>query len=395
MSKIYILNQYYIDLIKKLKSISKKHKEKSKTAKNVINKIKENYLTLDNQTDEYYLYLKSILTDNIYNSYKTELLRNNSSKKDENEKDENENEKDENEKDENEKDENVTINEDDINTITSLWLDNNSELELIKGIKLVDIKKVLRDDYICHQFISIFLILTRDNLTDENATIIVNLLQKINYDNELKEMEDEEDVFKTILDNLQHIKQQKIKKSVDMNMGGMENTTLGKLAKEILEDVDVNKLQKSMGENGDVLKSLSDPDSGFGDIISSVSQKMASKLSSGELNQENLMKDAMKFATMMPGMFGNQGGGGGGGGRGGSGGGGANMGNMMNMFADLMSNNNENEMPDINTMRNMSQNMAGKQKKGTKSGFNEGSYRKIAAQKKLKKKIAQKKSTDS
>ncbi len=361
MSKQYILNQYYIDLIKKLKKIAKKHKDKSATAKNVLNNLKDNYLTLDTNTDEYNNYLKSILTDELCNSYKTVLTKKEKKKDD--------------------IDENITLNEDDINIIASQWLDDNSNIELLKGIKLEDIKKVLRDDYICHQFISIFFILTNDDLTDETATTVINLLQKINYDDELKELEDEKDIFKTILDNLQYIKQEKIKKSVDMNMGGMENTTLGKLAKEILEDVDVNKLQKSMGENGDVLKSLGDPDSGFGDIISSVSQKMASKLSSGELNQENLMKDAMKFATMMPGMFGNS--------SNGSKGGGANMGNMMNMFADLMSNNeNNNEMPDLNTMRNMAQNMGGKQKKGTKNTFNESALRKLAAQKKLKKKLA-------
>lgn len=365
MSKLYILNQYYIDLIKKLKKISKKHKDKSNTAKNVLTKIKDNYLTLDNNTDEYNIYLKSILTDEIYNSYKIALT-----KKDKN--------------DDDAVEENLTINEEDINVISSQWLDDNSNLELLKGIKLEDIKKILRDDYICHQYISIFLILINDDINDETAKTIIDLLQKINYDDELKELEDDKDIFKTILDNLQYIKQQKIKKSVDMNMGGMENTTLGKLAKEILEDVDVNKLQKSMGENGDVLKSLGDPDSGFGDIISSVSQKMASKLSSGELNQENLMNDAMKFATMMPGMFGNhpnssQSGKGGG----------ANMGNMMSMFADLMSNNNgNNEMPDLNTMRNMAQNMGGKQKKGTKNTFNESALRKLATQKKLKKKLA-------
>ena len=111
---------------------------------------------------------------------------------------------------------------------------------------------------------------------------------------------------------------------------------------------------------------------------------MASKLSSGELNQENLMKDAMKFATMMPGMFGNQTGGG----TSCNPGGGANMGNMMSMFADLMANNNDNEMPDLNAMKNMAQNMGGKQKKGGKNSFNESAYRKIAAQKKLKKKLA-------
>ena len=361
MSKQYILNQYYIDLIKKLKKIAKKHKDKSATAKNVLNNLKDNYLTLDTNTDEYNIYLKSILTDELCNSYKTALTKK--------------------EKKNDDVDENITLNEDDINIIASQWLDDNSNIELLKGIKLEDIKKVLRDDYICHQFISIFFILTKDDLTDETATKVINLLQKINYDDELKELEDEKDIFKTILDNLQYIKQEKIKKSVDMNMGGMENTTLGKLAKEILEDVDVNKLQKSMGENGDVLKSLGDPDSGFGDIISSVSQKMASKLSSGELNQENLMKDAMKFATMMPGMFGNS--------SNGSKGGGANMGNMMNMFADLMSNNDDNnEMPDLNTMKNMAQTMGGKQKKGTKNTFNESALRKLAAQKKLKKKLA-------
>jgi len=71
---------------------------------------------------------------------------------------------------------------------------------------------------------------------------------------------------------------------------------------------------------------------------------------------------------------------------------GPNMGNMMSMFADLMSNNTDNnDMPDLNTMKNMAQSMGGKQKKGTKNSFNESAYRKIAAQKKLKKKLASQK----
>ena len=164
----------------------------------------------------------------------------------------------------------------------------------------------------------------------------------------------------------------------------MENTTLGQLAKEILEDVDINKLQKSMGEDGDVLKSLGDPNSGFSDIITNVSQKMATKISSGELNQENLMKDAMKFATMMPGMFGNQ--------QQGSGqkNSGANMGNMMSMFADLMSQNkNNDDLPDLNTMKNMAKDI-NTGKKGTRSGINDQRYKKLAMQKKLKKKLSNK-----
>ena len=107
---------------------------------------------------------------------------------------------------------------------------------------------------------------------------------------------------------------------------------------------------------------------------------MATKLSSGELNQENLMKDAMKFATMMPGMFGNN--------QDQSKGKAPNMGNMMSMFADLMSNNND-DMPDINSMKNMAKSMGGSQK-GTRSGFSDSNYRKLAAQKKARKKLAAK-----
>jgi len=62
-----------------------------------------------------------------------------------------------------------------------------------------------------------------------------------------------------------------------------------------------------------------------------------------------------------------------------------NMGDMMSMFADLMSNKNDNDMPDLNTMRNMAKNMGNK--KGTKNAFNEAGYKKIAAQKKLKRKL--------
>jgi hypothetical protein len=350
MSRISILNQYYIDLIKKLKTISKKHKDKSQTAKSVFSSIKTNYLTLDKSTDEYDLYIKEHLTNDIYETYK-----------------------------------NIVNNEENLTNYDE-WLIENKNLMIFKDINIGDLKKILRDDSICHHYISVFLIYTRD-ITDDEAIHILSLLQKMNYDDELKELNDENDKYKTILSNLLKIKQAKIKDSIDLNLGEMENTTLGKLAKEILQDVDVNKLQKSIGENGDVLKSLGDPDSGFGDIISNVSQKMASKLSSGELNQQNLMSDAMKFASLMPGMFGNNQNQSNGNSNGNSS---ANMGNMMSMFADLMANqNNNNDMPDLNTMKNMAKNM-GNKKNNMKQGFNEGAYRKLAAAKKAKKKLASK-----
>ena len=289
-TKKYIFNQYYIALIKNLRKISKKHKDKSTTAKKVFNSIKNNYLTLDKTSDQYLIFAKNNLTNEVYDSYK--LIYNKEKKENKNTQEEitiKEEITDDNDT-ENDNDTSTDINTDnDVNNLANKWLETNLELLIYENITLNDIKKVLRDEYICHHYLSLFLILSRDKVTDEDSTLIVTLLQKNNYDDELNEIEDKDDNFKTILKTLQKIKHIKIKKSVDINIGGMENTTLGQLAKEILEDVDVNKLQKSIGENGDVLKSLGDPNSGFGDIISSVSQKMATKLSTGELNQENLI----------------------------------------------------------------------------------------------------------
>jgi hypothetical protein len=361
MTKLYILNEYYVDLIKKLKTVTKKHKDKSTTAKKVFNIIKNNYLTIDKNSDQYLIFLKENLTEDLYKSYKNLSL----SVDKPNEEGE-------------EKTEETTSNDINKEKITN-WLKDNNELNLFEGITLGDITKILRNEYLSHHYLSVFFIFSKEELTDEQAEKLLELLNKDNYTEEdVNELEDTEDYYKTILQNLLLIKNIKIKSSIDMNMGGMENTTLGKLAKEILEDVDINKLQKSVDKNGDVLKSLGDPDSGFGDIISNVSQKMATKLSNGELNQQNLMQDAMKFASMMPGMFGqNQGGRKGGGG----GGGGPNMANMMGMFADMM-NNNGDDMPDLNNLK--------KAAKSNNTSFNEPGYRKVAAQKKLKKKLAEK-----
>ena len=351
MTKLYILNQYYIDLIKKLKTITKKHKDKSETAKKVFNIIKNNYLTLDKNSDEYITFIKKHLTEELYISYKKLIF--NTEKKNE---------------------ENTTVNDD-----ISSWLKLNEDVQILDNISIKDILKIFRNEYLCHHYLSVFFIYTQE-ITDEESEKILAILQKDNFtDDDINELVDENDFYKKILLNLISIKNIKIKKNVDMKMGGMENTTLGKLAKEILEDVDVNKLQKSMDQNGDVLKSLGDPDSGFGDIISNVSQKMAAKLSSGELNQENLMQDAMKFASMMPGMFGNQN-------NMGKNNNMANMGNMMSMFSEMMANNNgEGDMPDLNAIKSMAKN-----KGGGRSVVNEGAYKKLATQKKLRKKLAEK-----
>jgi len=177
-------------------------------------------------------------------------------------------------------------------------------------------------------------------------------------------------------------------------MKSIEDTSLGRLAKEILADVDIEKLQKSMGENGDVLKAIGDPNSGFSDLISNVSSKMASKMANGELKQENLLQDAMKFASLMPGMFGGAGAAAGGG-AGAAGGRNQNMpdmSQMMNMMNMMMSaggsDDKNNDVPDFG---NLFKNMANKQQqKGTKTTLNENQIKKLAKIKQLRSKLHKK-----
>lgn len=80
-------------------------------------------------------------------------------------------------------------------------------------------------------------------------------------------------------------------------LGGLENTSIGKMAQEIMDEIDVTEIQKSIGEDGDILKALTNPDNGLMKLVSTVSQKMISKIASGELKQESLLEDAMSFIT--------------------------------------------------------------------------------------------------
>jgi hypothetical protein len=159
-------------------------------------------------------------------------------------------------------------------------------------------------------------------------------------------------------------------------MAGMEDTMLGKLAKEIMDDVDIDKLQKSIGDNGDILKAIGDPDSGFSDLISNVSRKMATKISSGELKQEGLLQDAMKFASVMPGLFG-------GNPQGTPGKTQSDMANMMKMMSTMM--NNKEGMEAFSNMMNPKGN-----KKDTRTSINKSALKKHATINRLKSKLEKK-----
>jgi hypothetical protein len=107
---------------------------------------------------------------------------------------------------------------------------------------------------------------------------------------------------------------------------------------------------------------------------------MATKISNGELKQEGLLQDAMKFASVMPGLFGA----GAGGGAGGGGGGSKNqpdMSSMMKMMSAMMSNKEGME-----AFSNMMNPKGGKQK-DTRATINKNALKKSVTINRLKSKL--------
>jgi hypothetical protein len=106
---------------------------------------------------------------------------------------------------------------------------------------------------------------------------------------------------------------------------------------------------------------------------------MANKISNGELKQENLIQDAMKFASTMPGLFGAAGAAGGNGGNNSN----PDMAGMMNMMASMMGNGGMAGMSDMFNEVAKGQ----KSQKHSKTTVNEHALKKLAKAKQLKKKL--------
>lgn len=366
MSRQFIFNQYYIDLIKRIKTSAKNIRDaetgdEQVFGKTVLKTIKDHYITLDKSSDEYILYVRSVIPEDFWTSYS---------------------------------------NIDNISEAGDWFLaDDVKDVCIYKNITVSSLRKLLNDDYLCHHFISVFYLFINE-LSDDDVKLYLSVLQDTKNEVSVDIITNES--HKKVISRLNELKTTKTKEKTGIDMSQMEDTMLGKLAKEIMEDVDVEKLQKSIGDNGDILKAIGDPDSGFSELISNVSRKMANKISTGELKQENLLQDAIKFASAMPGgLFGNAAGGAGGGPAGakggGGGGGGANqpdMASMMNMMSSMMNNKEGMDM-----FKNMMGNMnkgggGGGGGGGSRQTINKPALKKMAAVQKLKTKLAKRREAD-
>tara|TARA_B110001450_G_scaffold67767_1_gene63954 strand:- start:1687 stop:2607 length:921 start_codon:yes stop_codon:yes gene_type:complete len=276
----YVFNQYFLTFIKTVKKNARPLKEKKAYARDTLNKIHAFYNTFDNKSNDYLNNYSTIFTDFITNTL-------------------------------------VDCNKDEIEK----WFEDNQDLNILQNITLKNVKSILKKTTILHQFILIFHLFKNTDLTEDNIKNIMEKLKGATIEDDLIP-----EKYRKIVNRIAELA---IENKTGFSMEDIEDTSIGKLAKEIMEDVDIEKVKKSINTEGDILGALSDPDNGIGNLISDVSQKMATKLKSGELKQDALLKDALSMAGKLPGMSG-----------GGGGDGAPDIGNIMKMMSGMMGGGN-------------------------------------------------------
>jgi hypothetical protein len=277
----YVFNQYFLTFIKTVKKNARPLKEKKAVARETLQKIHAFYNTFDNKSTEYLTNYSTVFTDFITNPL-------------------------------------VDCNKDEINK----WFDDNEHLHILQNIPLKNIKTIFKKTTILHQFILIFHLFKNTDLTEDDIKHIMEKLKGMTT------VEDDKipEKYRKVVNKISELA---IENKTGFSMEDIEDTSIGKLAKEIMEDVDIEKVKKSINSEGDILGALSDPDNGIGTLISDVSQKMATKLKSGELKQDALLKDALSMAGKLPGMGG-----------GNSNDGTPDIGNIMKMMSGMMGGGN-------------------------------------------------------
>jgi len=253
---VYVFNQYYIDLLKKIKNYAKQQKDNSKEARDILRAIKKNYANMDKLSDSYIQVLKNVAFWQAYDA------------------------------------------------LEKPWSSSDTlpSVQLYEDIKMEQITKVFTDKYTLHHYLMIFSLFQHNDMSVDSVMAVLKHMMTPEYTEKLESIT-QEDIKKKLI-KLKELHSLRTTNVLEDELKGLESTSLGKLAKEIMEDINVQELQQSLQSgNMDILGSLQNPDSGFGKLVSSVSTKMISKLASGEIQQDKLLEDAMSLATKLPGMI--------------------------------------------------------------------------------------------
>jgi hypothetical protein len=297
-TNIYVFNQYYLDLLKSLKNCAKKYKDKHTLASSVIKFIKKNYSNFDKNTLENITFFDTQFNSDFYDNLFS-----------------------------------IDIDDDKFNEFYKPF----SSINLYKDISILTVSKMLKNNTKLSHYLLILYLFKDLTLTDEETSNIVSKLksiENISIDQEKIIIPERHILLVNKIIDLN------IKKTSGFSMNEIEDTSIGKLAKDIMKDINIDKIKESVTKSGDIFQSLGDKEHGLGNILSDVSQKMASKLASGEIKQEDLLKDAMNFAGKIPQFGGNNNG---------NNNGMPDMANMMKMMSSMMGGGGGK--PDMNKMK--------------------------------------------
>lgn len=257
---VFVFNQYYWDLLKKCKDRAKQLKETSKPARNILRAIRSNYMSFDKSSREHLDAFKTeLMREAFWEAYTTKPLE----------------------------------------EIEALEFEGAPTLQVFSGITLADLCQVMQHTYLLHQYVSLFGLLTRVEDPKPLVETVKSFTEDEKYTASLETITDA--TTKSVVERLHTLYKRNTHISMDNGLRDIENTSLGKLAKEIMDEVNVEELQKTLG-GGNIAEVFQNP-SGLTNLLSTVSQKMVSKMASGELKQEQLLQDAVNIATKLPGML--------------------------------------------------------------------------------------------
>ena len=278
---LYVFNQYYFDLLKKVKDYCRSSQGKVQ-ASTIRKAIKKNYASYDKTAAEYREFF-SASTQHARGAWESTKTSNIKDAKE--------------------------------------WLECEeiANTQIYDGITVSDIDSCIKSKKTLFYYFTLLCIFVNEELTQEEVDNIVGLLKNIkNVDEFEKSIESIEDaLLKQHLTFLLYLQKNSTsgvstessdassatREGIDETMQQLETTSLGQLAKEIMGDIDINEVQNSLSGGGNILESLTNPDGGLSKLLGTVSQKMISKMTSGEIKQETLLQDALKFSSQLQNMI--------------------------------------------------------------------------------------------
>jgi len=186
----FVFNQYFLTFIKTVKKHSKQIKDKNASARDILNKIHAFYNTFDNKSTEYLKNYATIFTDFIVDPL-------------------------------------VDFNKEQVDD----WFKENENLHILQNITIKSVKNVFKKTTILHQFILIFHLFKNEDLTEDH---IKHIMEKLKGNSTIEDSSIPEKYFKLV----NKIGQLAIENKTGFSMEDIEDTSIGKLAKEIMEDVE-------------------------------------------------------------------------------------------------------------------------------------------------------------